>query len=262
MNLYWVYDIPGSLFAILVIGTCISIGLVGHRLTARWVRRIAGNSGEYNDLVYTALATVGVFFGITLGLISVGTWQNFADMNTNVNQEAATLGVLYRMASVYPEPADYALKFAIEDYTQFVIEEEWPLQRQGIVPEKGSIKISAIQKNLANYEPTTESMKAIYAETLAKLDDMIIHRRNRLANVTAGLPDTLWWVVIIGALINLILPWFLVYDRQLIQYLMIIMMAATIGILIYMMGAMDNPFRGEFSVTTETFQLVHKMMKS
>jgi Protein of unknown function (DUF4239) len=262
MNLYWVYDIPGWLFAILVISTCIAIGLVGHRLTDRWVRRITGNSGEYNDLVYTALATVGVFFGITLGLISVGTWQNFADVNTNVNQEAATLGVLYRMATVYPESANYSLKFAIEDYTQFVIEEEWPLQRKGIVPEKGSSKIDAIQKNLSNYEPTTESMQAIYAETLAKLDDMIIYRSNRLANVTAGLPDTLWWVVIIGALINLILPWFLVYNRELIQYLMIIMMAATIGILIYLMGAMDNPFRGEFSVSSETFKLVHKMMKS
>jgi hypothetical protein len=262
MNLYWVYDIPGWLFAVLVVSTCISIGLVGQRLTDRWVRRIAGNSGEYNDLVYTALATVGVFFGITLGLISVGTWQNFADMNTNVNQESAALGVIYRMAAVYPEPANYSLKFAIEDYTQFVIEEEWPLQRRGIVPEKGSIKIDAIQKNLSNYEPTTESMKAIYAETLAKLDDMIIYRRNRLANVRYGLPDTLWGVVIIGTLINLILPWFLVYDRDLIQYMMIIMMAATLGILIYLMGAMDNPFRGDFSVSSESFQLVHKMMKN
>ncbi len=262
MNLYWVYDIPGWLFATLVISTCISIGLVGHRLTARWVRRILGNSGEYNDLVYTTLATVGVFFGITLGLISVGTWQNFADVNTNVNQEAAALGVLYRMATVYPEPADYSLKFAIEDYTQFVIEEEWPLQRKGIVPEKGSSKINVIQKNLSNFEPVTESMKAIYAETLVKLDDMIIYRRNRLSNVTSGLPDTLWWVVVIGAMINLIIPWFLVYDRKLIQYLMIAMMAATIGILIYLMAAMDNPFRGEFSVNTDNFELVHKMMKS
>ena len=91
---------------------------------------------------------------------------------------------------------------------------------------------------------------------------MIIHRRNRLANVTSGLPDTLWWVVIIGAPLDPILPWFLVYDRQLIQYLTIVMMAAKIGILIYLMGAMDNHFRGDFSVTTETFELVHKLMKS
>jgi hypothetical protein len=165
MNLYWVYDIPGWLFAILVISTCVSIGLVGHRLTERWVKRITGNSDKYNDLVYTALATVGVFFGITLGLISVGTWQNFTDVNTNVNQESSSLGVLYRSAMMYPDGASYSLKFAIEDYTQFVIAEEWPLQRQGIVPERGGYKINAIQSNLANFEPVTESMKAIYAET-------------------------------------------------------------------------------------------------
>jgi hypothetical protein len=91
---------------------------------------------------------------------------------------------------------------------------------------------------------------------------MIMYRRNRLASVTSGLPDTLWWVVVVGALINIVIPWFLVYDRKLIQYLMILLMAATIGILIFLMGAMDNPFRGEFSVTPEAFELVHKMMKS
>jgi hypothetical protein len=262
VNLYWVYDIPNWLFAVLVISTCVTIGIVGHRLTERWVRRIVGNNGDYNDLVFTALATVGVFFGITLGLISVGAWEKFSEINTNVNQEAASLAVLYRSAKSYPDQTSYSLKFALEDYTQYIIEEGWPLQRQGIVPQKDMPKVDEIQRNLVAFEPVTDSMKALHSETLSKFNEMIMYRRHRLTSITSGLPDTLWGVVISGAIINLMIPWFLVYDRKLIQYAMILMMATTIGILIFLMGAMDNPFRGEFSVSPEAFQLVYEMMKS
>jgi hypothetical protein len=74
-------------------------------------------------------------------------------------------------------------------------------------------------------------------------------------------PDTLWAVVIFGALLNIFIPWFLVYDRQFIQDLMITLMATTIGLLVFLMAAMDNPFRGEFSVSSEAFKLVYQMMQ-
>jgi hypothetical protein len=51
MNLYWVYDLPSWLFAMMVIGTFVGIALIGQRLTQKWVKRIAGNEGKYNDLV-------------------------------------------------------------------------------------------------------------------------------------------------------------------------------------------------------------------
>jgi Protein of unknown function (DUF4239) len=262
MNLYWVYDIPTWLFALLVVGIFIAIALIGQRLSQRGVKRIAGKEGKYNELVGTTLATVGVFFGITLGLISVGTWQNFADINTNVNQEVASLGVLYRTVSMYPEPASTNLKAGLQDYVYYVMTEAWPLQRKGIVPQGGVAKVTAIQKQLAAFEPVTESMKAIYSETLTVFNQMVMYRRTRLQNVTSGLPPTLWIVVIAGALLNLFIPWFLVYDRPRIHDLMSTLMAATIGLLIFLMGAMDNPFRGEVSISAAPFRLLYQWMTS
>jgi hypothetical protein len=262
MDLYWVYDLPSWLFCLYVTATCIAIGVVGHRLTERWVKRIVGNDGSFNDLVSTTLATVGVFFGITLGLISVGTWQNFTDINANVTQEASSLVVLYRSANYYPAPVSDLLKNSIADYTKYIIEEAWPDQQKGIIPTKGVQKVNVIQQNLMPFEPKTESLKSLHSETLAAFNQMLVYRRNRLSSVQSGLPDTLWWVVVSGAVLNLIIPWFLVYQRRLIQYLMIVMMAMTIGILIFLMGAMDNPFRGEVSVKPDAFRLVYQIMKT
>ncbi len=260
MNLYWVYDLPNWLFATMVIGTSVGIALVGQRLSQRWVKRIAGNDGRYNDLVNTTLATVGVFFGITLGLISVGTWQNFADIDANINQEAASVAALYSSVSNYPEPANTALRNSLRDYTKSLIDEDWAQQRQGVVPQGGAAKITDFQNILLRVNPVLEGHIALHAATISEFNNLMRKRRLRLQSVTSGLPDTLWGVVIFGGLLNIFIPWFLVYDRQFIQDLMITFMATTIGLLVFLMAAMDNPFRGEFSVSSAAFQLVYQMM--
>jgi Protein of unknown function (DUF4239) len=260
VNLYWVYDIPSWLFAALTISTFVSIALCGHRLTQRWVKKIAGNSGMYNDLVSTTLATVGVFYGITLGLISVGAWQNFTDISAQVAQEASSIAVIYRDVSSYPEPSRTELQNSLKDYTKYIINEAWPAQRQGVVPSGGNVKVSDFQAKLFAVEPVKESQKAIHTSTLAGFSEMLKARRLRLQSVTAGLPANLWLVVVFGALINIFIPWFLVFNRQLMQDLMSMLMASTIGLLIFLMGAMDNPFRGEFSVGPDAFQLIYNQL--
>jgi hypothetical protein len=260
MNLFWVYDLPNLVFANLVMASFIAVAVLGQRLSRRWVKRVAGTDGQYNELVGTTLATVGVFFGITLGLISVGAWQNFADVNINVNQEISSINVIYRSVSLYPEPSKDILKSSMKEYVKYVIDEEWPAQRKGIIPKGGTDKVTTFQKNLYAYEPVSESMKSVHAETIAAFNEMIKLRRTRLQSVTTGLPSTLWLVVIFGSLLNIVIPWFLVYERQFIQDLMIILMAATIGLLVFLMAAMDYPFRGEFSVSIENFQLLYDRM--
>ncbi len=260
MNLYWVYDIPSWNFAALTISTFVGIALLGHRLTQRWVKKIAGSTGMYNDLVSTTLATVGVFYGITLGLISVGAWQNFTDVSTHVSEESSLIAVMYRQVSSYPEPARTELQNSLKDYTKYIIDEAWPAQRKGIIPTGGNAKVSDFQNKLFAVEPVKEGQKALHSSALSEFSEMVKARRLRLQSVTAGLPANLWSVVIFGALINIFIPWFLVFNRQLMQDLMSLLMASTIGLLIFLMGAMDNPFRGEFSVGSDAFQLIYDQL--
>jgi hypothetical protein len=262
MNFYWIYDIPSWLLAFLIIGSFIGFALVGQRLTRRWVRKIAGGNGQHNELVGTTLSTIGVFFGMALGLISVGTWQTFTDANANVLQETNSIAVLYRSVNVYDEPDRTALRDSLKDYVDYTVHEAWPIQRRGEVPSIDLQKISDVQKKLVAYETDSETMNNVHALALGAFNSIIEHRRTRIENVTTGLPDTLWWVMIVGSLLNIFIPWFLVYDRQIIQDLMIVLMAGTIGLLIFMMAAMDNPFRGEFSVSAESFEWILKWMQT
>jgi len=94
MNINWLYDLPSWLSAILIIAGAVAIGLAGFYATRKWVRRVHGDEHSHNDIVGFFLGTIGLFYGITLGLVAVGTWQNYSDMDTKVDQEASALAAL------------------------------------------------------------------------------------------------------------------------------------------------------------------------
>ncbi|HET7446843.1 MAG TPA: hypothetical protein VFJ49_02830 [Methyloceanibacter sp.] len=70
-----------------------------------------------------------------LGLLAVGAYQNHAETRRAVVAEAASLAALYRDISEYPEPYRTDLRSLVREYTRFTIEDVWPKQRQGIMPE-------------------------------------------------------------------------------------------------------------------------------
>ena len=94
MNMYWVYDLPNWLFAAMTVAVAVAIGLTGFYATRKWVRRVHGDEHSHNDIIGFFLGTIGLFYGITLGLVAVGIWQNYSDLDTKVDQEASALAAL------------------------------------------------------------------------------------------------------------------------------------------------------------------------
>src|SRR5271165_6883490 len=200
MNLYWVYLLPTWLFAILTIAVTVLVGLAGLYATRKWVRRIHGSEYSHNEVVGFYLGAVCVFYGITLGLFSVATWQNYSDVETRVGEEAAAVGALYRDVSSFPDPNRTELQADLRQYLRQVIDVAWPQQRRGIVPQDDGVTLSTLQTHLSRFEPATEGQKVIYAEAYQGFNRIAELRGRRLQSVRAGLPEPLWTIVLIGAL--------------------------------------------------------------
>ena len=101
MTIYWIYDIPVWAFWLLTVGTTCAVGVGGMVATRGWVGRFH-RQHSHNEVVSYFLTEVGVLYGIMLGLIAVGTWQNYTDTESKVTMEAASLTALYRDVSNYP----------------------------------------------------------------------------------------------------------------------------------------------------------------
>ena len=258
MNLYWVYALPNWLFGVLTVAVTVAIGLGGLWATRKWVLRIHGEEHSHNEVVGFYLGAVCLFYGITLGLLAVGTWQTYTEVETRVGEEAATVGGLYRDVSTLPDPARTELQTDLRRYTREVIDVAWPLQRQGVVPVSEGGVLSAFQKHLSTFEPTTESQKALYAQALREFSQLTELRGRRLQSVNAGLPAWLWIIVLAGAFLNIAISWFFYMKSWSMHVWMTIMLCSLLGLLIFLLGTLDNPFRGEISISSQPFELVYE----
>lgn len=260
MNFYWVYDIPNWLFGLLMLTAVVGFSVVGLLLTRGWARRRIGEVPAANEVVDSYLGAVGVFYGITLGLISVGTWENFSEVEKTCGQEAAALAVLHRDISSYPEPARAALRGQLHEYTRYVIQDAWPQQQQGIVPRGEADRLDVFQRTLFAFEPQTGGQQTLHMESVRQFNRLIELRDARLQSVTTGLSGVLWVVVFMGAVLNIALTWLIVMDRLWLHLLLTAILAALVALLIFMLAAMDNPYRGEFSVSPEPFRSVYDQL--
>jgi hypothetical protein len=257
MNLYWVYDLPAWLFAVLTIAVSVAVGLAGLYATRKWVRRVHGSQHSHNDVVGYYLAAVCVFYGITLGLLAVATWQNYTDVETRVGEEAAAVGVLFRDVTGLPEPYRAELQRDLRKYAREVVDVAFPLQRKGTTPESEGQVLSEFEKHLTGFEPQTEAQKAVYRQAYTSFNELAGLRGRRLQSVREGLAAPLWIVVFAGAFLSIALTWFFDMKSLSMHSWMTIMLAALLGLLIFMLGALDNPFRGDISVGSDPFELVY-----
>jgi uncharacterized membrane protein YozB (DUF420 family) len=257
MNMYWVYDLPNWLFGVLTIVGTVAIGLSGLYATRGWVRRIHGDRHSHNEVVTSYLGAVCVFYGITLGLFAVATWQNYTDVETRVGEEAAAVGALYRDVSSLPDPNRTELQTDLRQYVRQVIGIAWPQQRRGIVPEDDGATLSILQAHLSRFEPATEGQKVIYAEVYRGFNEIAEFRGRRLQSVHGGLAGPLWTIVLAGAFLSIAVTWFFDMKSQSMHLWMTVMLSALLGLLIYLLGALDNPFRGEISVGPQPFEIMY-----
>jgi hypothetical protein len=258
MNFYWVYSLPNWLFGILTDGAFVAIGVVGLYLTRGWARRLHIVEHSHNDIVGYYLAAVTVFYGITLGLLAVGTWNTYDEVQGKIDHSASVLGAIYRDVSAYPEPVRSLMQREVRSYTREVIDQEWPLQRKGVVPNGGSGILNELRENITSFEPTTERQKIVVSEAYHAYNEVIEARRARLDSVTQEMPGPLWTLVIVGALFCIALTWCFHTGSFSMHLWMTVIFSALLGLMIYLIAVLDNPYRGKLCVSPEPLERVYQ----
>lgn len=257
MTLYWIYNLPNWLFGLVCIAAFISFGLIGLHFSRGFVRRVHKQDHSHNDIVGHYLAAMTVFYGITLGLVAIGTWNNYAAVQDKVDREAQHVASLYRDISIYPEPTRGQLTADLRNYLREVIDRSWPQMRQGTIPVGSAAILNAFQTHLLNFHPNSLGEQVVYAESYRQLDELVETSRSRLDSVTTGLPRSLWWMVILGALLSITATLF--FDIRSIQMhrWMTTLISSLLGLMIFLVATLDNPFRGKVAVGPDSLERVY-----
>jgi hypothetical protein len=259
MDFSWLYEIPTRNLALLSIGVFVGFYWLGAIFLRPILRQFVKHTAGSNDIVGYVLSCFCVFYGLLLGLIAVTAYQNVADAGSNVTREAAALSALYEDVSRYPDPYGQNLRWLLRDYTRYVIKYAWPLQQKGIIPEEGTIRAEAFHDRLLDFQPKTPAEEILHAEAMRQLNHFLECRRMRLFSVRSALPASMWYVMILGAVLNLAICW--LFDmRFLTQLVLGGILAAYLGTMIFLIVDMNQPFRGDVSVSSEAFETLYRRM--
>jgi hypothetical protein len=253
--MYPLYHLPIWLFGFLVVGSFIVLAVGGlllfQRLSARRLRLIEEMN---NDIIFFASA-IGVFYSLTVGLIAVGVWTNYTQVEDVVSLEAAATGALYRNVSGYPEPLRSDLQTQLSAYTTDLITRAWPAQYYGVILDDRTKLLDRFQGKLFSYEPATAGQAALHGATLRQFDELVLLRRRRLDAVGGVLPGVMWTVVLVGALLSLSVTYLLKIERT-VHIVLTAFLAMFIGLVVFVIAGLDDPLSGPLAIGPDSFQLV------
>ena len=256
----WVFDVPLFVTGPLILALLLGFSLGGLALFRKHL--LPRLRFEQHEATFGAgmVSSVMVFYGLTMALISVNVWESYQEASNIASREATALNLLYRDVTSYPEPYRSQLQKSLADYTYYVIHEAWPAQRKGIVPSHGLDHMTYFQKMLTSFEPHTESQKIVAAEALRAYNGLIEVRRERLDSVGNHLPGMFWAIVIFGAVISLTSAFFFPIVDPRVHAVQVGLLAVFIGPVIFVIVALDRPYRGDLGIPPSSYQLLYDQL--
>jgi hypothetical protein len=251
------FSLPLWLLAIVLNAWLMGTAVVGLWAARRWA--LPRLRLSYDDAYFGAAAVQSamLLYSLIAALTAVGVWQRYSQASDVVSREATAIVTLWRDLGGYPEPVRGATREILRGYTDQIINGAWPQQRLGVIPREGVDWMDRLQQHLYAFEPATESQKALHAEALEAFNELVQQRRQRLDSVQAGLPGVLWTLLLPGAMGCIALYLFFHVDNPRFQVLLLLGLAGFLAMVLFVIIALDRPFRGDMGITAESYQLIY-----
>lgn len=255
----WIYTAPLGVAAAFMAILFVGFTWLGSIFIAPILRIFVRSRTNTNDIVGNILSSFGVFYGILLGLTAVAAYQNWSDIDARVTEEAGALLSLHSDVSSFPEPARTEINAAILDVVQTTKGEEWELLRAGEIFTGTSAGVDSLRAKLVAFEPDGKTQEVLHEQAILHLNDFVEKRRFRIYSVTEEIPAVFWYVVIMGAVFNIVIVWLL--DMKMItQFFLGGMLSFYLGAIILLIARLDRPFYSADGISADAFELVFRYM--
>ena len=208
-----------------------------------------------NEIAGFKFATVGVIYAVLLAFTVIVVWEKFNDAQSAVANEAGATAALFRYAQG-KEPEAMAMRTALTNYLKTVIEDDWPaMAREAESPATVHALDSLYAAALALERSGSRGM-ADMAEVFQQLDNVTAARRIRLHLATGLVPNVIWIVLFMGALLTVGFTLFFGSENLLAQVSMtgVLSVLVTMGLVVII--SIDHPFTGPVYIHPDALELV------
>lgn len=209
-----------------------------------------GEDAEYAGYIYNAM---GVVFSLVFAFITVLVWQNYNGVNDAVTREANNLNNIYRLYDAFPSEIRDSGRSALRDYTQTVIDEEWPLLSKDQYSINTYRKLIKIENEIIRYQPKNPGQINAHQQMLRLMAESAELRRGRIYNAKFALAQPAWIGLISSAFIFLAFSCLFKMKSTRTHLILILFLALTLVGVIYFLVIYIHPFLGPMAIKPSSF---------
>jgi hypothetical protein len=204
---------------------------------------------DHHGLVSTMFGRVAPMFGILLAFIVIILWQKYQSAELNAINEANAALDVYRDLLHYPNRSQVvAVNASYEKFIKSVVQDEYPQMMQMKKSKKTQKAKDVLWLNIMKIQAKTQQEQAFHKNMLRNLELLTNFRQTRLKEMHSSMPEVLWVVIFIGAIVTILLAALLHAEKFWMHALSISMLAIVIATTIFLAIQLDYPFLGELSV--------------
>lgn len=240
------------LIGIIIVCGTVALSLLGLYLVRRSVR--LETLEDHHEVAGFFIGVLGVLYAVLLAFVVLAVWEDYTDASAVASAEASQLSDLYWLADGLAGTERDAIQAATRHYAQAVIDDEWPRMDKGGRSEAADDAFDQLQSIYTSLDPADERTASIFDASLERLTTLSDSRSERLHINHEGLSPILWVVLIVGGAITIIFTYFFGVRNVRAQALMTALLAAMIGLALFVILSFDHPYRGDLSVDPDAFE--------
>jgi hypothetical protein len=247
-----VYQYPIWQVGMLLVGAAV-LGAVLLELCARQLLPIELRR-RHNDVAAAIFSIIGVTYAVLLAFVAMLAWEGFNHAKAASYAEAAALGDVYNISTGFADPERSSLRDAILGYVRRVATVEWPDQAEGRTVDADSVYLDRLNKMALGLHPSGVADGDLHAQLLQLLTRLWDARQERLLAAQTTIPGIVWFVMVVGGGLTIAFGSFLGAPSARMQLAMSAALAVSGALVLILIIALSNPFRGDFRVSAEPFE--------
>jgi hypothetical protein len=195
-----------------------------------------------------------LLLGLMLSMNFVATRGEYVKIQNSVDLEAREVNELFNDLHRFGSDESKLLQNKLAEYVKVVIEEEWPTLAQGQLNEMAWQLFLEFEDGIINLKTETAKQKILKQRLISDVDQLSDHRSVRITTGHVAMP---WFlvVVLIGLLISTFM--FSVEPPKFITLIFVSLYTAFIGLVLYSIIALNQPYEGLTNVSVEPLEIVY-----
>jgi hypothetical protein len=245
--LYW-----GSAGQIVFVIVVFGGGSIAGLCLVRWMVPL-DRLQKNHEVAGVTFGVLGAFYGLVLAFVIVAAWERFNDANAYALTEATALESLYKLGAAFSEPMRTQLDAVVLDYTNNVIEKEWPQMAENTF-EGGTVGAHQLWATVLAYHTADSREQTFLDKSIDQLNLVSQARSQRIFYYQEDLPSVVWTVIYLGCLMTIGFSYFFGSSVFRAQVLMCGFFSILLGMTILAILELAHPYQGVVTISNEPFR--------